>query len=170
MDVILTQVLWFGFLVCEVMIKKERPLSILVLLALFVAILMGDNVLGDVVICLFVAIIGSGIELVLIFGKIQKWSSTSLWIMPLWLPLLWGLGGLAIVRLGSSVIPMFGIVVFVIVGALYSLLMEVFLGKISRLQHWKNGWFFGVPPWLIVSWAFGFPIIWWVGETLRGVF
>ncbi len=80
-----------------------------------------------------------------------------------------GYGGVAMIRLGDTIVPMFGLLVFTGIGFLYGIVVEVILGYIGRTQHWKDTSFFGVPPWLPLAWAAGFGTIWTIVIFIRNL-
>ena len=164
-----SQVIWIGFILFQTLVQKERIVSVASIVATVAMLALSTNLRFDIALFFICALIGFSIERILIRGGEQHFSQASLFGMPVWLPLVWGMGGVAMIRLGDTIVPMFGLLVFTGIGFLYGTVVEVILGYIGRTQHWKDTSFFGVPPWLPLAWAAGFGTIWTIVIFIRNL-
>lgn len=102
----ITKQLFFLFfaLVVTFLIKQEHLISLALILFLLISLKLSKEksewrifVLGSA--------IGFLMELMgIYFYKLQYWNEASLFGMPLWLPILWGIGFIYIRRIGNLVI------------------------------------------------------------------
>ena len=167
-----SQVIWIGFILFQTLVQKERIVSVASIVATVAMLALSTNLRFDITLFFICALIGFSIERILIRGGEQHFSQASLFGMPVWLPLVWGMGGVAMIRLGDTIVPMFpifGLLVFTGIGFLYGIVVEVILGYIGRTQHWKNTSFFGVPPWLPLAWAAAFGSIWSIVTIIKSL-
>ena len=167
MTIVATQCLWISFLLVQVIIKKESIVTPLALLSAFGVLVLSQDFQFDVLYFIICCTVGFLIELFLIRIGHQQFTHSIL-PMPIWLPVVWGIGGLSIIRLAEWLVPQ-GLWLFILAGGVYGLVIEIMIGKIGRTQHWENDKFFGVPFWLPLVWVPGFLIFWWTAQLLQSV-
>lgn len=160
MIVLISQIVWIGFLLFQILVRKEKIVAFAALVSSVTVVLISESIIFDTALFSIGAFCGFLTEKVLVSSNEQKWSHATFFGMPLWLPLCWGIGAVALVRLGDVLVPNYGLLAFGFVGLIYGIFVEVVLGKIARTQHWKDTRFFGVPPWLPFAWGVGFVAIW----------
>jgi hypothetical protein len=160
MIVLTSQIVWIGFLLFQTVVQKEKIVAFVALVSSATVVLISESIIFDTALFSFGAFGGFLTEKVLVSSNEQKWQHATFFGLPLWLPLVWGIGAVSLVRLGDMLVPNYGLLVFGFVGLIYGIFVEVVLGKIGRTQHWKDAHFFGVPLWLPFAWGVGFVAIW----------
>jgi hypothetical protein len=169
MIVLTSQIVWIGFLLFQILVQKEKIVLFAALVSSVIVVSISESVTFDTVLFSIGALGGFLTEKVLVSSNEQKWSHATFFGMPLWLPLAWGIGTVALVRLGDVLVLNYGVLTFGFVGLIYGIFVEVIMGKIARTQHWKNTQFFGVPPWLPFAWGVGFVAIWWCTSVTKNL-
>lgn len=102
---ILTQCLiLFGALAVTFLIKREYFISIALILFLLISLKFSKEK-NEWKILVLGTVIGFFMEyMAIFFYKLQYWNEASFFGMPLWLPILWGIGFIYIRRIGNLVI------------------------------------------------------------------
>ncbi len=93
MSMILSQLLWLGFLLFQTIVKKERIVTVVMLATIFCLFILSSDLYFEAL--LFVTVSGIGLltERYLVHQGTQQISQASIISIPLWLPLVWGVGG-----------------------------------------------------------------------------